>query len=345
MPKRSAKKCGPGEIMREGFRKKGHKRNSYTRGDGTRVNASEVSETYVEPTCIKDRGKPGKGPKTLPVPGDIIKLSKYGYRIHKSDRVRQRALREASKDFDVLPVLRRLNLLRNLQAITSDSKEIFNEDVEYMKKLYARTKRREQMEQRGGNDPFTLDDTSSEISDRVIDKITLPERREIEIRKMENRKEICDDQGNCTVEGSIRESHTVDGKKVVYRTLTAKDTDQILKLDQICVDSSTGKKSIEDKIKSNPGLIIGIEVNDVLQGYCIYRSKDSKKVNIISFCANKGCCTPLYIFMERYFKTFGYNKINVVLEQGSITTKLCDTRFWENKGFIKNNDNVLEKFI
>ena len=43
-------KCKKGDIVRSGYRRK-----AYTRSDGTRVKA-----TYVKPSCIKNRGAPGK---------------------------------------------------------------------------------------------------------------------------------------------------------------------------------------------------------------------------------------------------------------------------------------------
>ena len=43
-------KCNKGDIVRSGYR-----RRAYTRKDGTYVKA-----TYVKPSCIKNRGAPGK---------------------------------------------------------------------------------------------------------------------------------------------------------------------------------------------------------------------------------------------------------------------------------------------
>lgn len=131
--------CSPGKIMR-----KGYKRSAYKRTDGT-----VVKETKVDPVCIKDQGKPGKGPKTLPKPDDKLHLSKYGYYYKKSADARHKALRSAVKENDALKVLRRLNLLRNYQSVP-EVKSVFSDDVEYMKKLYSKIKKNDN--QIGGGD-------------------------------------------------------------------------------------------------------------------------------------------------------------------------------------------------
>ena len=57
-------KCSKGEIERVGY--------SFVKKTGTHVS--------VKPTCIKDKGKPGKGPKLITIPHeDEGLLSKYGY--------------------------------------------------------------------------------------------------------------------------------------------------------------------------------------------------------------------------------------------------------------------------
>lgn len=119
--------CPKGQILRVGYvTKKGVK---------------------VKPTCVKDRGLPGKGKKTLPDLRDDYHLSDYGYSTHKSASSRRESLRSASKDQGTLDVLRRLNLIRNKQATGSEAKNIMSEDVRYMQDFYKR-------EQRGGNYSF-----------------------------------------------------------------------------------------------------------------------------------------------------------------------------------------------
>ena len=127
--------CPKGQIMRKGYIKKGYRRKEYIKKDGTRITAADVPGTKVDPVCIIDRGRPGYGPKTLPRPDDVIHLHHYGYSAKKSVDERQEALRKAAADTDVLLILRRLNLLRNYQSVPK-IKDIFSNDVEYMKKLY-----------------------------------------------------------------------------------------------------------------------------------------------------------------------------------------------------------------
>ena len=136
MSKKSNKtKCGPGEILRKGYKRKGYHRNEFTRQDGTVVPASYIPESTVPPTCVPDFGKVGRGKKVLPPLDDKLHLSTYGYSIHKSEPLRRAALRAAAKDNDILMVLRRLSLIRNYQPIP-ENKEIFTRDVEFMKDMY-----------------------------------------------------------------------------------------------------------------------------------------------------------------------------------------------------------------
>ena len=68
---------------------------------------------------------------------DMLQLSKYGYSITKSIDDRRAALDAASKDNDILVVLRRLNLVRNYQSI-AENKKIFDDDIEYVRELYTK---------------------------------------------------------------------------------------------------------------------------------------------------------------------------------------------------------------
>lgn len=118
--------CKKGEILREGYVRK-----SYTRKDGSRV-----KNTYVQPSCIQDRGKSGKGPKILPKPDPNIHLRDYGYSVDKNSGQRQRALKRASRELGTLPVLRRLNLIANYSKSDIEKEEKMRNDVEYMKRQH-----------------------------------------------------------------------------------------------------------------------------------------------------------------------------------------------------------------
>ena len=76
----------------------------------------------------------------LPRPGDEIHLSSQGYTTHQSDTQRKASLKRASKKYGTLPVLRRLNLIRNITAPELPAHKIMGKDVKYMKSLYSHEK-------------------------------------------------------------------------------------------------------------------------------------------------------------------------------------------------------------
>ena len=120
--------CPKGKIQRDAYTRRNSKGNLIK----------------VDKTCVPDKGKPGKTPesqKVLPEPGDLISLSKYGYSTSKGVQSRHDALIAATRDFDNLKILRRLNLLRNYQSDAA-AKERMSDDVEFMKRTYARSKSR-----------------------------------------------------------------------------------------------------------------------------------------------------------------------------------------------------------
>ena len=123
--------CKRGEIKRISY-----KRKSYVKKDGSRVKAGSVG-----PTCIKDRGKPGKGPRTLPPLSRNRSLTKYGYKLDKPAKERQASLKRASKENTTLAVERRVNLIRNYSKWEPTNYKKLSQDVEFMKKQYAMEKK------------------------------------------------------------------------------------------------------------------------------------------------------------------------------------------------------------
>jgi hypothetical protein len=87
--------------------------------------------------------------KLLPKPGDKIHLSKDGYTTHKVATSRRKSLRKTSKKHGSLTVLKRLNLIRNLTKKGSSAHEVMSSDVDYMKKVYEREKRRQSRSKEG----------------------------------------------------------------------------------------------------------------------------------------------------------------------------------------------------
>ena len=89
-------KCKKGEILRSGYTLK-------------------KTSTKVKPTCIKDMGKSGKGPKLIVMPSkDIGILSYYGYHMKDKYEDRIKAIKRSLKDHSKLKILRHINALRTL---------------------------------------------------------------------------------------------------------------------------------------------------------------------------------------------------------------------------------------
>jgi len=302
-------KCGKGKIMRKGYDKKPYHRKKYRNSRGYMVKEAEVAGSHVEPTCINDRGKPGHSKKILPKPDSKIHLSKYGYSLHKTTNTRHNALKKASKELGSLQVLRRTLLLRNLQP-ESKNKEILTQDLHYMQKLHQKEKMKKKMI---GGDP-TGNDLESE------NKITT-------YNTVYESKVVCDN-GKCYKKNKIRETHTVDGKKIVYQTLDNADTNDILNLEKLDFNESN-RELIEDTIKDND-LVVGIRDGDVLQGMCAL--KLDKQADITYFHANKSYGNLLYVFLKNYVKFNGYDKITITVElkDKEVTDKL---NFWVKHGF------------
>lgn len=182
-------KCKPGEILREGYVRKDHLRKKYKRSDGKVINSSIVKGSYVEPTCVPDRGKEGKGPKTLPKLSGKLHLTKsYGYKLSKSDKSRHKSLKKAFEENNPLEVYRHLILIHNLTA-DSDNKNILKKDVEYMKKLYSKYKSNREI--RGGNSNDEIMHRRYTYEKHVIDNNTIiiktvePDNTLINVEKIE----------------------------------------------------------------------------------------------------------------------------------------------------------------
>jgi hypothetical protein len=82
-------------IDRKAYIRKGHHRRSYIREDGIKVKSSYVDKTKVPRTKfnVKDRGKPGRGPKVLPK----LKKGGLGFSLkgEKQSEINRKALAHA----------------------------------------------------------------------------------------------------------------------------------------------------------------------------------------------------------------------------------------------------------
>ncbi len=128
--------CPKGYIMRRGYTRKFRpsvKTSGFTvRRKGTMYTVRPKANTIrVPPSCIKDRGLPGKGPKNSEGIGKLRKgeLIKYGYQYRLSDSLRQSALKKAIKRYGPLSVYRKLDAVAKLSIRTApDAAKIFTRD-------------------------------------------------------------------------------------------------------------------------------------------------------------------------------------------------------------------------
>ena len=116
----------------EGFElRKGYERKAYTKKDGTLIN-----KTYVGPTCIKDKGLPGKRIEEF----KPIKLNKktslepYGYNTKLNGDSRFNSLLKAVSELSYATVVHRLNAINNLiKRIDPVHSKIYEEDLRRLK--------------------------------------------------------------------------------------------------------------------------------------------------------------------------------------------------------------------
>jgi hypothetical protein len=88
------------------------------------------------------RGTASKANKTLPLVGDEFHLSDYGYTLHNSDKERKSSLKKASKgEKSALPVLKRVNLIRNYTKSVPENYFKLSKDVEFLKQEYKKEKK------------------------------------------------------------------------------------------------------------------------------------------------------------------------------------------------------------
>ena len=105
----ATKRCSRGMIRRKSFTNK--------RG------------VHVRSSCVKDRGAPGKGPKTLP---KYKSGSLPGYHLKDRESTRRSKLRKISKKKGCIRTLREVNLLRNFNTRGSANYKKLSKDVRYM---------------------------------------------------------------------------------------------------------------------------------------------------------------------------------------------------------------------
>jgi hypothetical protein len=137
------KRCPPGYIRRAPYKRRfaySTKKSGYNvhRGRTTYRVYPKASSVLVQSSCIKDRGLPGKGPRSGR--GITVKkgeLSRYGYNAHLSEEARHAALRRAMKVYGPLSVYRKLNAVAQLTKRTApEAHKIFKTDREWVQKHF-----------------------------------------------------------------------------------------------------------------------------------------------------------------------------------------------------------------
>lgn len=118
------------------YRKHGNAQYGGRRTIKVRVPATSKRLGYVAMATRPDVGKPGIGPKLIPI---IEKgsLSKYGYSTKKSGRARRQGLKKAVKAYGALSVFRKLKAMETLRKRTQPkAREIFAADAEYVREQF-----------------------------------------------------------------------------------------------------------------------------------------------------------------------------------------------------------------
>jgi hypothetical protein len=136
------KNCPPGMILRKGYTRKyttAVRTSGFTvkkHGKAYRVQPT-AKDMFVKSSCIKNVGKPGKGPKLF---GPLRKgeLAKYGYSFRASESERHGALKKAITEYGSTGVFRKLNAVAKLTKRASPkASNVFSKDREWVRKTIA----------------------------------------------------------------------------------------------------------------------------------------------------------------------------------------------------------------
>lgn len=142
------KRCPKGEIARVGFvrkissqvQKQGYLKRT-SKGRTIRI-FPKSRKVYVDSTCVKDMGKPGKLPEGAAKIGTLKKgeLSKYGYSYKLSESDRRSSLQKAVKEYGALGVYRKLNAVSKYTANMPESISshlAFTSDRNWVRRTYS----------------------------------------------------------------------------------------------------------------------------------------------------------------------------------------------------------------
>jgi hypothetical protein len=136
----TSKNCPPGQILRAPYRRRFSntiKQRGYNvhRKNRTYRVYPKASTTIVQAACVKDRGLPGKGPRSGRGIGTLKKgeLARYGYNYHKSTEERHAALRKAMDVYGPLSVYHKLDAITKYTVRTAPkAHEVFRADRDWV---------------------------------------------------------------------------------------------------------------------------------------------------------------------------------------------------------------------
>lgn len=117
MTTKKTTKCPKGQILKK----------SYITKNGAKVHT----------TCIKDMGKPGKGPQLFKIPKkDEGLLGDFGYELKNSHEKRIKSIKKSIKENGELKVLRYLNAIRTLNKSNERNYNKLDKDVKWIQNKF-----------------------------------------------------------------------------------------------------------------------------------------------------------------------------------------------------------------
>ena len=134
------KRCPPGHVLRIPYRRRFSntvKKSGYNvhRKNKTYRVYPKASSMIVKAACIKDRGLPGKGPRSGTGIGLLKKgeLSRYGYNYHKETKERHDALLKAMEVYGPLSVYHKLDAITKYTMRTApNAHSVFMADRDWV---------------------------------------------------------------------------------------------------------------------------------------------------------------------------------------------------------------------
>jgi hypothetical protein len=135
---RKTSKQSSRKTSRQSSKKTSRKTSKQTSKKTSRKSSRKTSRQSSKKTSRKTSKQTSRPLIRLPKPSGDMHLSLYGYNIKDSEKKRHNSLKRASVKYSKLPVLRHLNLIRNLTKKDSLNKAKLSRDVEYLKKNYSK---------------------------------------------------------------------------------------------------------------------------------------------------------------------------------------------------------------